>query len=155
MMSHELWGTCRRQCRRLGSLVADNLPSPIGRTPPEALVPASVGNLADMSDAIAGGLDATVGLIPRYLRRREEPDEMIAGAAPAAFVEDEFVDLPGMRGNAITDDLRRRIAEAGPPERQGPKPLWVGLAVVVVLAVCGALFPDAIASLMPDMDVSH
>jgi hypothetical protein len=108
-----------------------------------------------MSDAIAGGLDATVGLIPRYLRRREEPDEMIAGAAPAAFVEDEFVDLPGMRGNAITDDLRRRIAEAGPPERQGPKPLWVGLAVVVVLAVCGALFPDAIASLMPDMDVSH
>jgi hypothetical protein len=108
-----------------------------------------------MSDAAAGGLEATVGLIPRYLRRREEPEEMVVEPSPAELVDDEFVDLPGMRGTAITDDLRRRIAEAGPPERRGPKPLWVGLAVVVVLAVCGALFPGAIASLMPDVDVSH
>lgn len=108
-----------------------------------------------MSDAIAGGLDATVGLIPRYLRRREEAEEPVVEPPQAEFVEDEFVDLPGMRSSAITEDLRRRIAEATPPERQGPKPLWVGLAVVVVLAVCGALFPEAIASLMPDVDVSH
>ncbi len=109
-----------------------------------------------MSDAVVGGLDATVGLIPRYLRRREEEDEELPEQpTPMDIAEDEFDDLPGMRGNAMTDDLRRRIAEATAPERQGPKPLWVGLAVVVVLAVCGLLFPDAIASLMPDVDVSH
>jgi hypothetical protein len=109
-----------------------------------------------MSDAVVGGLDATVGLIPRYLRRREEEDEELPEQpTPMDIAEDEFDDLPGMRGNAMTDDLRRRIAEAAAPERQGPKPLWVGLAVVVVLAVCGLLFPDAIASLMPDVDVSH
>jgi len=111
-----------------------------------------------MSDAVVGGLDATVGLIPRYLRRREEQeqeDELPEQPRAMDVADDEFADLPGMRGNAITDDLRRRIAEATPPERQGPKPLWVGLAVVVVLAVCGLLFPDAIASLMPDADVSH
>ncbi len=109
-----------------------------------------------MSDVLAGGLDATVGLMPRYLRRREEEiEERMQQPAPVELADDEFDHLPGMRGCRVTDDLRRRIAEATPQERQGPKPLWVGLAVVVVLAVCGLLFPDAIASLMPDVDVSH
>jgi hypothetical protein len=114
------------------------------------------GALSDMSDAVIGGLDATVGLIPRYLRRREEAVGL-EDLEPelASFVDDEFDDLPGMRGNSMTDDLRRRIAEAAVPERRGPKPLWVGLAVVVVLAVAGLLFPDAIAALMPDVDTTH
>ncbi len=107
--------------------------------------------------AVVGGLETTVGLMPRHLRRRYNTDDV--APEPAAVperdpMEDAFARdaSRGMRGLSETDELRRRIAAAAVPERRGPKPLWIGLAVVVLLAVAGLLFPDAIAALMPSID---
>lgn len=113
-----------------------------------------------MSDAVSvGGLEATVGLIPRYLRNREADSSSSRHAhdlplppAHDSEAEDEFASLPGMRGISITEELRRRIVEAATPERRGARRVWFGVAVVAIVAVGYMLFPEAIAALLPADD---
>jgi hypothetical protein len=109
--------------------------------------------------AVVGGFEATIGLMPRHLRRRDEPGEAEPAAADDVAAEpdeDQFARdaLPGMRGISETDELRRRIAEAAVPERRGPKPLWIGLGIVALFAAAGLLFPDAFAALLPAVDAT-
>ena len=107
--------------------------------------------------ALAGGLEATVGLMPGYLRRQA----LAAGNEPAEAPqpapepeEDDFAqaELAAMRGPSDVDELRQRISDAAKQERRGIRPVWIGLALIAVLAGAGLLFPDAIAALTPDVD---
>jgi hypothetical protein len=106
--------------------------------------------------AAVGGLEATVGLIPRYLRPRE-PEVVDADEPPAPPppppIEEEIV-LPGMRGKSLTDELRQRISDAAAPEKRRPKPLLFGLAAVAVIVLVVVMFPDAFAALLPTVDSS-
>ena len=108
--------------------------------------------------AVVGGFENTGGLMPRHLRRQEPED---VATVPAAAPDREPADNSyardasrSLRGMSETDELRRRIAAAAVPSRRGPKPIWVGLGVVALLALGGALFPDAIAALMPAVDAA-
>lgn len=108
--------------------------------------------------AVAGGFANTGGLLPRHLRRQEPED---VAPEPASAPAQEPAEDPFARdvsrtlhGMSETDELRRRIAAAAVPARRGPKPIWVGLAVVALLALGGILFPDAIAALMPAVDAA-
>ena len=95
--------------------------------------------------AVASGLDATGGLVPRYLRRRERDAEISAAAdaaAAAAAKLDPFSACgvqfePRPPGMTLTAELRRRIAEASPAPRPDIRPILVGVAAVGVLLVVG------------------
>lgn len=105
--------------------------------------------------AAVSGLGATVGLMPRYLRPRDQ-DSVHADEPPPPPPPpvEEFDDLPGMRGRSLTDELRERIAEAAAPDKRGPRPFVYGLAAVAVILLIGLAFPDAFAALLPTVDPS-
>jgi hypothetical protein len=112
-----------------------------------------------MSDVAAiGGLETTIGLMPRHLRNRASDDA--SGGAAERRPGDETstaegpASEPGMRVASLTDELRRRIVEAATPEKHGPRPLWFGVAAVAVIVLVCLMFPDAIAALLPDVDTS-
>lgn len=110
--------------------------------------------------AVMSAGEATIGLVPRYLRGKEasinqpwapewdqaDPDGGESRAAEAA---------PVMRVTSPTEELRRRIADAAAPERRAPRLLWVAVAGVLVVLTVAFLFPDAFAALLPNVDTSH
>ena len=104
--------------------------------------------------------EATIGLVPRYLRGKNVvspqawADDDGAEAAPEPVAREEVLTRPVMLGLSDTEELRQRIAEATTPEKRRPRLLWFALAAVVILAVVGLIFPDAIAAMMPDVDAS-
>ena len=112
-----------------------------------------------MSDAAIGGLETTIGLMPRYLRNRD-PDASAARTVekpPVAADADAHTaaaHLPGMRGASLTDELRRRVTEAATPQKRGPSRLWFGLAAVALIALVCLLFPSVIGALLPNVDTS-
>lgn len=112
--------------------------------------------------AIAGSAEASIGLMPRYLRARKHTaapawapgDEPAAEpAAPPAGTEPPVriveADLP-----SATEQLRQRIVDAAQPARRGVRPIWfvVGTAAAVVGAV--VLFPDTIFAMLPNLDTA-
>ena len=108
--------------------------------------------------ATIGGGEATSGLKPRYLRRVDAPEisaeiEAAVKVAQASKL-DELPELPGMRGTSLTEELRKRIASVAPQEKRRTRPIWVGVAVVVLVAAVGLMFPDAFLGLMPSASAS-
>jgi hypothetical protein len=106
--------------------------------------------------AVAGSGEATIGLMPRYLRAREDDAgqsrpsaaDAAAQSAKAAPVFDpptptEYDML------ARPDEMRRRIAEAASPERRLPKPLLIGVGIAVLVIVAFVMFPDTLVAMLP------
>jgi hypothetical protein len=67
----------------------------------------------------------------------------------------EEIARAALHENAVIDDLRRRVAETEGARRRTPRPLWIGVAVIAVLAAVGLMVPDVIAKLLPAIDPSH
>ena len=110
--------------------------------------------------AVIGGGEATIGLVPRYLRG-VDAESVGARAVPDAAepVSDPFAArdmpvLPSIPGHSMTDELRRRIAAATVPERRGLHPIWFGVMAVAVLLALGLAFPDTFIGLLPDIDAA-
>jgi hypothetical protein len=104
--------------------------------------------------------EATIGLVPRYLRPRDAEESAQAAETGDEATNDPFASrempmLPArMAGNAITNDMRRRIAEAAMPERKGRRPMWFGVAAVAAVLVVGLVFPDTVMALLPGADAA-
>lgn len=115
-----------------------------------------------MSTMAAVDVDATIGLVPGYLRRRQSGQSASRAAGDAdteqgADTRPDPIDLPMLPdapGSSITDELRRRIAAASAPERRGPRPIWYGLIAVALILVAGLAFPDTVLALLPDASPS-
>jgi hypothetical protein len=113
--------------------------------------------------AAAGTGEATIGLVPRYLRGRERdsgqgwgPDgETPDQSARTAFEADPGYAARDSGATSVTEEMRRRIAECAKPEKHRARPLLIGLAAVAVIVAAGVLFPDSVLALLPSVDPSH
>jgi hypothetical protein len=105
--------------------------------------------------AVIGSAEATVGLVPRYLRAREH------SATPAWAPGDDNSEAStqvAMGGLAaanpvvltMTEEMRKRIADVSKPEKRRIRPMLFGVAAVAAILLAILLFPDSVVALLPD-----